>query len=95
MKVRLLVMLPDLSFIRYLCSFVTESTSIALNAGLDIMSNNELPSQQAEAVEENDCFGIPNSTLSLQRHSAFLKGLKYGDGSYTAFLSPIDWGLTI
>lgn len=71
-------------------SFVTESTSVALNAGLDIMSNNELPSQQAEAVEENDCFGIPNSTLSLQRHSAFLKGLKYGDSSYTAFLSPID-----
>lgn len=72
---------------------MTESTSVALTAGLDSVSN-QLTSQQAETdipAEENDvCFGIPNSTLSLQRHSAFLKGLKYGDSSYTAFLSPID-----
>ncbi|XP_042053497.1 protein downstream neighbor of Son-like [Salvia splendens] len=72
-------------------SFVTESTSIGLNVGLD--STNQ-PPQQVEAeipMEEQDLsFGIPNTTLSLLRHSAFLKGLKYGDTSYTAFLSPID-----
>lgn len=64
---------------------MTELTSVILNAGLGIVSN-QLPSR-----EENDvCSGITNSTLSLQRHSAFLKGLKYGDSSYIAFLSPID-----
>ncbi|KAL1549247.1 protein downstream neighbor of Son-like [Salvia divinorum] len=73
-------------------SFVTESTSIALNVGLDTVTNQ--PPQQAKAgkqMEENEfSFGIPNTTLSLQRHSAFLKGLKYGDTSYTALVSPID-----
>ncbi|XP_057778359.1 uncharacterized protein LOC130997117 [Salvia miltiorrhiza] len=73
-------------------SFVTESTSIGLNVGLDTATNQ--PPQQAEAdipVEENDLsFGIPNTTLSLRKHPAYIKGLKYGDASYTAFLSPID-----
>lgn len=71
---------------------MTESTSIGLHVGLDT-ANNQSP-QQAEAgmqIEENEfSFGIPNTTLSLQRHSSFLKGLQYCDTSYTALLSPID-----
>lgn len=80
------------ALILYLCSFVTESTSIGLNVGLDTATNQ--PPQQADAdvpMEENDhSFGIPNTTLSLRSHAAFLKGLKYGDAAYTAFLSPVD-----
>ncbi len=65
---------------------MTESTSIGLNVGLE-------PSQLAKADEplqqSGHLFGIPNTTLSLKRRSAFLKGLKYGEGSFAAFLSPV------
>ncbi|KAK6145727.1 hypothetical protein DH2020_022547 [Rehmannia glutinosa] len=74
-------------------SFATESTSIGLNVGLDIIAKDQ-SSQLAKAdkqLQESDRpFGIPNTTLSLQRSSAFVKGLKYGDCSYTAFLSPVE-----
>ncbi|KAH6806192.1 hypothetical protein C2S51_031023 [Perilla frutescens var. frutescens] len=71
-------------------SFVTESSSIGLNVGLDMVTNQASQQAEADVPENDDSFGIRNTTLSLQRHSAFLKGLKYGDASYTAFLSPID-----
>ncbi|PIN22907.1 hypothetical protein CDL12_04373 [Handroanthus impetiginosus] len=73
--------------ISYSKCLVTESTSIGLNVGLE-------PSQLTKADEplqqSGHCFGISNTTLSLRRRSAFLKGLKYGGGSYTAFLSPVE-----
>ncbi|GFP94930.1 hypothetical protein PHJA_001637400 [Phtheirospermum japonicum] len=74
-------------------SFSTESTSIGLNVGLDIIAKDQSsqPEKADEQLPENDNpFGIPNTTLSLQRQSAFLKGLKYGDCSYEAFLSPAE-----
>ncbi|KAL3642771.1 hypothetical protein CASFOL_013586 [Castilleja foliolosa] len=74
-------------------SFSTEATSIGLNVGLDIIAKDQSdqPEKADEQLLENDhTFGIPNTTLSLQRHSAFLKGLKYGDCSYEAFLSPAE-----
>ncbi|KAK6131621.1 hypothetical protein DH2020_034635 [Rehmannia glutinosa] len=72
-------------------SFVTESTSIGLNVGLDIIAKDQsFQLAEAEKQASGHSFGIPNTTLSLQRSSAFVKGLKYGDCSYTAFLSPVE-----
>ncbi|KAI3443343.1 hypothetical protein Pfo_000008 [Paulownia fortunei] len=73
-------------------SFVTESRSIGLNVGLDIARDqlSQLAKADKQLQESGGSFDIPNTTLSLQRHSAFLKGLKYGDCSYTAFLSPVE-----
>ncbi|KAL6559070.1 hypothetical protein OROHE_006439 [Orobanche hederae] len=75
-------------------SFSTESTSVGLNVGLDILANDQ-SSQLAKAADEllqenGHPFGIPNTTPSLRRHSAFLKGLKYGECSYTALLSSVE-----
>ncbi|GER41831.1 protein downstream neighbor of Son [Striga asiatica] len=73
-------------------SFSTEPTSTGLNIGLDVITKDQsshLATAHEQLQESESSFSIPNTTLSLQRHSAFLKGLKYGDGSYTAFLSPI------
>ncbi|XP_051152314.1 uncharacterized protein LOC127266192 [Andrographis paniculata] len=57
-------------------SFATEPTSMGLNLGLD---------------KNGYCFDISNTASldSLQQHPAFLRGLKYGDSSYTGFLSEI------
>ncbi|KAG8376834.1 hypothetical protein BUALT_Bualt09G0105100 [Buddleja alternifolia] len=72
-------------------SFVTESTSIGLNVGLDRARDQTTEQVTTDNPLESDhSFGIPSTNLSLQRHSAFLKGLKYGGGSYTSFLSPIE-----
>ncbi|CAA0818777.1 Unknown protein [Striga hermonthica] len=74
-------------------SFSTEPTSTGLNVGLDVITKDQsshLATANEQLQENASSFSIPNTTLSLQRHSAFLKGLKYGDGSYTAFLSPIE-----
>ncbi|KAL2533456.1 hypothetical protein Adt_06807 [Abeliophyllum distichum] len=72
-------------------SFITESSSIGLNVGLGVAR--EQPDQQATAgkplQESSDSFGIRNTTLSSQIYSAFLKGLKYCDGSYKASVSPV------
>ncbi|KAL2538988.1 hypothetical protein Fot_20379 [Forsythia ovata] len=74
-----------------LCNFITESSSIGLNIGMGVAR--EQPDQQATAgkplQESGDSFGIRNTTLSSQIHSAFLKGLKYSGGSYKASVSPV------
>ncbi|KAL3628163.1 hypothetical protein CASFOL_027209 [Castilleja foliolosa] len=71
-------------------SFSTEPTAIGLNVGLDIIAKDQSRQADEQLPENDNPFGIPNTTLSLQRHSAFLKGLKYGDCSYEAFLSPAE-----
>ncbi|KAL6521213.1 hypothetical protein OROGR_017782 [Orobanche gracilis] len=75
-------------------SFSTVSASAGLNVGLDILANDQssqLANAADELLHENDHpFGIPNTTPSLRRHSAFLKGLKYGECSYTALLSSVE-----
>ncbi|KAL0410210.1 UNVERIFIED_CONTAM: hypothetical protein Slati_3610700 [Sesamum latifolium] len=73
-------------------SFATESMSIGLNVGLDVARDQtaQLTNADEPLQESGQTFDIPNTTLSLRRNSAFLKGLKYGCGSYTAFLSPVE-----
>ncbi|KAL2250863.1 UNVERIFIED_CONTAM: hypothetical protein Sindi_2208600 [Sesamum indicum] len=73
-------------------SFATESMSIGLNVGLDVAMDQTAQLNQADLPLQESCqtFDIPNTSLSLRRNSAFLKGLKYGCGSYTAFLSPVE-----
>ncbi|KAL0374761.1 UNVERIFIED_CONTAM: hypothetical protein Sradi_3391800 [Sesamum radiatum] len=73
-------------------SFATESMSIGLNVGLDVARDQtaKLTNADEPLQESGQTFDIPNTTLSLGRNSAFLKGLKYGCGSYTAFLSPVE-----
>ncbi|KAL7137203.1 hypothetical protein ABFS83_10G077000 [Erythranthe nasuta] len=73
--------------------FVTKSSSIGLNIGLDTTKDNPLPVADVEKPFEESggySFSIPNTTLSLQGHSAYVRELKYGDSSYTAFLSPVE-----
>ncbi|KAL0338726.1 UNVERIFIED_CONTAM: hypothetical protein Sangu_1394700 [Sesamum angustifolium] len=76
----------------YQASFATESMSIGLNVGLDVARDQtaQLTKADEPLQESGQTFDIPNTTLSLRRNSAFLKGLKYGCGSYTAFLSPVE-----
>lgn len=69
---------------------MTEPSSLGLNVGLEILTNHVAELSKAEETENGHPFGIPNATLSLHKHNAYLKGLKYDDTSYTAFLSPTD-----
>ncbi|XP_059668609.1 uncharacterized protein LOC132313713 [Cornus florida] len=73
-------------------SFVTEPTSIGLNVGLEIVRQKSDPRATAvEGLQESShaAFGIRNAIYYPQLLSAFLKGLKYCNGSYTASLSPV------
>lgn len=81
-----------LSLVWFVCSFVTEPTSIGLNIGLDKARDHTSQLAEAEkpSEESGHSFGIPNTTLSLQKHSAYVKELKYGNSSYTACLSPVE-----
>lgn len=75
----------------YETSFVTEPTSTSLNVGLDVISRKSDPeATDNEGLQETSfSFGVPNTIYSPQLHSAYLKGLKYCNGSYTASLSPV------
>ncbi|CBI17255.3 unnamed protein product, partial [Vitis vinifera] len=44
------------------------------------------PKQQQESTY---AFGIPEAVVACYMHSAFLKGLKYANASFTARLSPV------
>lgn len=81
-----------LSLVWFVCSFVTEPTSIGLNIGLDKAwdHTSQLAEAEKPSEESGHSFGIPNTTLSLQKHSAYVKELKYGNSSYTACLSPVE-----
>lgn len=70
-------------------SFMTEPTSIGLNVGLDIIGQDSHPqATTCEALpKEIWNFGIHNTSFSAHLRSAFLKGLKYNNGSYTVSLS--------
>ncbi|PSS15833.1 Protein downstream neighbor of Son like [Actinidia chinensis var. chinensis] len=72
-------------------SFITESTSTGLNAGLETICQNLNPQPApVEGLQESSsAFGIPNTITSPKLCSAFLKGLKYSNGSYTASLSSV------
>ncbi|KAA8518426.1 hypothetical protein F0562_015900 [Nyssa sinensis] len=72
-------------------SFVTEPASIGLNAALEIISQKSNPqAKEVEGLQEScHVFGIRNTILSPHLHSAFLKGLKYCNDSYTASPSPV------
>nr|XP_016473326.1 PREDICTED: uncharacterized protein LOC107795247 [Nicotiana tabacum] len=72
-------------------SFITEPTSVGLNTCLSVSGKCSDPQVSATEALDNGslCFGIPNTKLCAQINSAFLKGVKYCGGSYTAFLSPV------
>ncbi|CAN4089681.1 unnamed protein product [Withania somnifera] len=72
-------------------SFITEPTSVNLNASLSDAGKCSDPEVTAtEALDKgNLCFGIPNSKFCTQISSGFLKGLNYNSGSCTAYLSPV------
>ncbi|XP_058204348.1 uncharacterized protein LOC131318529 [Rhododendron vialii] len=72
-------------------SFVTESTSTGLNVGLETIceKSNHQPTGSAGLEESSSVFGISNAIISPKLCSAFLKGLKYNNGSYTATVSSV------
>lgn len=72
-------------------SFVTESTSTGLNVGLETIceKSNHQPTGSAGLEESSSVLGISNAIISPKLCSAFLKGLKYGNGSYTATVSSV------
>lgn len=72
-------------------SFTTEPTSIGLNVGLDNIGQDSHPqATTGEALQKvNRNFGIQNTSFSPYLRFAFLKGLKYDSGSYTASLSNV------
>lgn len=73
-------------------SFVTESTTTGLNVGFETICQKVNPHQPTavEGLQESrSAFGISNTIFSLHLRSAFLKGLKYSNGSYTASVSSV------
>jgi protein downstream neighbor of Son len=74
-----------------MCSFLTQPTSIGLNVGLDVICLDSDPEGTRDDALQKDkhLFGVQNVTLFPHLRSASLKGLKYGNDSYTASLSPI------
>lgn len=76
--------------ISFEASFTTQPTSIGLNVGLDVISQDSKPEGARDDPGQNDkLLGVPNVTLFPLLRSAFLKGLKYGSDSYTALLSHV------
>lgn len=75
-----------------LCSFRTEPTSIGLNAAVETVgkkSDTKGATNEACIPENTYAFGIPEAVVTSHMRSAFLEGLKYDNGSYTASLSPV------
>ncbi|KAF5185854.1 downstream neighbor of Son [Thalictrum thalictroides] len=72
-------------------SFTTERTSFGLNVALDtISSKSDTEMDSSKGLQQSSHnFGIPEAVTSLTLRSASLKGLKYSNGSYTAFLLPV------
>lgn len=72
-------------------SFITEPSSIGLNAALATASpKSNLQNKEGEAHKDiSHDFGFKDAVHSPFLHSASLRGLKYSNGSYTASLSPI------
>lgn len=72
-------------------SFVTEPTSTGLNVGLETIceKSNHQPTGSAGLEESSSVFGISNAIISPKLCSAFLKGLKSSNGSYTATVSSV------
>lgn len=71
-------------------SFVTESTSTGLNVGLGSFC----PESNPQAMSSKEGPGmyssfIPNTTISPNLRSTYLKSLKFNNGSYNASVSPV------
>ena len=64
--------------------FCNEPTSIALNAAVETVGQkSDTQGATGEGIQESTyAFGIPDAVVTSFMHSAFLKGLKYGNGSY-------------
>lgn len=69
-------------------SFVTESTSTGLNVGLELLC----PKSSAQATSSEEVSGysfIPNTIISPYLRSAYLRSLKYSNGTYSASVLPV------
>ncbi|RVW89751.1 hypothetical protein CK203_047203 [Vitis vinifera] len=81
--------------------FCNEPTSIALNAAVETVGQkSDTQGATGEGIQESTyAFGIPDAVVTSFMHSAFLKGMKYGNGSYhqlvfllyNILLSSIKW----
>ncbi|KAK7337349.1 hypothetical protein VNO77_17916 [Canavalia gladiata] len=70
-------------------SFVTEPSSIGLNAALKSTCEKAESNTGSENLQDcSDTFGIPEAVVTSRLWSCSLKGVKYCDDSYTASLSP-------
>ncbi|KAK3024428.1 hypothetical protein RJ639_044602 [Escallonia herrerae] len=71
-------------------SFMTQPTSVGLNAGLDnVIEKSNLEATAVEGSQGRSCLDIPNALFSSRLRNASIKGLKYCNGSYTVSLSSI------
>ncbi|XP_017244417.1 uncharacterized protein LOC108216227 [Daucus carota subsp. sativus] len=75
----------------YESSFSTQPTSTGLNVGLEaVLGKYNTEVTDKDGLQETSfSFGVPHAVISPLLSSAFLKGLKYCNDSYTASLSPV------
>ncbi|KAK6942501.1 hypothetical protein RJ641_027878 [Dillenia turbinata] len=71
-------------------SFVTESTSTGLNVAFETIGQKNTETGAGECPSPNtfNTFGIADTVFTPALSCGLLKGLKYCNNSYTAFLSP-------
>ena len=72
-------------------SFVTDPVSIGLNVALKSnCEKSELKAAGSESLQDcGNSFGIQEAAVTSSLCSCTLKSVKYCDGSYTSFLSPV------
>lgn len=71
-------------------SFVTEPSSMGLNAALEaVIEKSNSDETSGDSQESNHTFGISAAIVTSSLSSAALKSLKYSDGSCIASLSPV------
>ncbi|MQL81475.1 hypothetical protein Taro_013920 [Colocasia esculenta] len=71
--------------------FTTEPMSRGLNAALDSIfcKTTSVSESEKPSPIPGDAFGVPEAVITQQLSSAFLRGLKYANGSYEARLTPL------
>lgn len=70
---------------------MSDPSSIGLNVALkSTCEKSESKAAGSESLQNcSGTFGIPEAVVTSSLQSCSLKGLKYCDGSYTAFLFPV------
>ncbi|ONK65543.1 uncharacterized protein A4U43_C07F38180 [Asparagus officinalis] len=72
-------------------SFTTEPSSIGLNVALEFLCQGHDPSTDSSnsLPKDGDALGVPEAIPSPQLRSSSLKSLKYSNGSYVAYVTPV------